>query len=1343
VRPLIPEFIYRQFEQDNLHGTMQAYAMFFDLSGFTSMTEELMKQGNEGAEALSVLLNGIFEPMVRLVYGEGGIIPHFAGDSFVAIFPQSVTDPRRVFDTACRILDLYRKEDHRQTPFGSFRIDLKIGVSLGQVEWGIVGFAMRRAFYFRGEAIDECARCQVLADKEDMVADAALHSLWKSVGIFGFEIRPGYYAYHFEHPVTDFSGIGRPMPNPQQSVLQHFFPQEVLEFDRGGEFRTVTALFLSFMGVEDHDAMEKLATVILEAVNGFSGYFKEIDFGDKGGVMVAFFGAPISFERITNRTLECALNISQSVAELRQHIPALRIRMGITSGTAFAGLVGGMERCQYAVVGNRVNIAARLMVNASWGEILVDDHVERERGYRFVFKGNITYKGLESHVPTFVLQGQEGLRQTDYHGPMVGRVEELDALLRFARPIFNRTFAGITYLFGEAGMGKSRLVHEFREQLRREGTLGWYVFQADQILRKPFNLFTYFLKSFFGQSPEKSPQANRKQFDNHFETVLSQCRSLPESHMPAVIELMRTRSILAALVGLHEDNSLWEQLDARGRRENTFSAVLNLIDLLSLISPVVLVMEDVHWLDSSSREMTHDLLKVLRNRPALLVLTARPDDDGQLQHALDENVLNKNLVPVLELDLGQLSDSDLRRMAEKKLGGPIAEPLLDLLKRTTNGNPFYAEQMIGYLEESNLLEKPGNGADIDIREGEEEIRLSDSINSILTARIDRLSTLVKETVKAAAVIGREFELPVLSEVMRSQEPLGETDLEHSKVLREQIRKAERGQIWQAMNELRYIFRHSLLREAVLDMQLRTRVRELHHLIARAMERLYADRLEERYYDLAYHYGQAHDREKAIEYSEKAADRFKRNFQNKDALESYEKLLALFKPSRVTDIARTMLKKGAVQELIGLWEDAGVTFSRALELAGQSNDLVLIGRANDKLGHLLILQGKYEDARRFLNTAASSFEQADDYRGIVKTYGNLGDLYFRQGMYEEARSYFTRSLEMAGNSGRSPAVAQIAANLGLTLMNQAEYETGIQFLRQQLAYCTDANNKLGMAILYTNLGIVYAEQGSYDLAGECYRQGLERSDELGNKQLMAIGTGCLGSVHQQKGEYETAMELFQKDLLICQELGDTQGIAIAMGLIGELYAIQGRFREALSHLQEYHSLSQKINYRKGVAKAVNTLGDVYFSLGDYDSSVRYYQHAVDIARKIDNKLVLAQSLVEQCQPLRMQGHFERSKKLLAEATELARLLSNPDLNFFLSLQTALLTRDQGAPTEAVTTLSTLLQSTERISQKALLTFELWKTTSLDSWKSQALSHYTTLQSIANSHTVRSRLADLNC
>jgi predicted ATPase len=204
--------------------------------------------------------------------------------------------------------------------------------------------------------------------------------------------------------------------------------------------------------------------------------------------------------------------------------------------------------------------------------------------------------------------------------------------------------------------------------------------------------------------------------------------------------------------------------------------------------------------------------------------------------------------------------------------------LLELLQRMTQGNPFYLEQMADYFREADLLKNTGGLLQLK----NQDIQISDSVKQIMMARIDRLSGLVKETVKAAAVIGREFELPVLSAVMARQEEFVSKNGDLDLVLREQIQTAEKWQIWHAMNELRYIFRHSLLREAAYDMQLRTRLRELHQLIAEAIEQLYPNS-EERFVDLAFHYEQAEDEKKTNKFLEKAARYAQRNFLNRQAL----------------------------------------------------------------------------------------------------------------------------------------------------------------------------------------------------------------------------------------------------------------------------------------------------------------------------------------------------------------------------------------------------------------------------------------------------------------------------
>ncbi|MEM8908070.1 MAG: tetratricopeptide repeat protein, partial [Bacteroidota bacterium] len=946
-----------------------------------------------------------------------------------------------------------------------------------------------------------------------------------------------------------------------------------------GEFRRVISIFISFRGIDTHAELDRFVTIVLKQIYNFSGYFKEVDFGDKGGVMLGFFGAPVSFENNIERALEFVVAIQEELAPIQANSP-LQFRIGITSGLAYTGIVGGVERCQYAAVGNRVNIAARLMIKAKWGEVWVDEAIQKNRLFKFSHQGDIQYKGIEKDIPTYKLIGRNIEEKPAYTNQMIGRDEDLKELLEFILPILDGQYGGAAYIFGEAGIGKSRLSYELRKQLKAQKDIDWMVCQADQILQKPFNPFIYALKNYFEQSPENSAKDNQDHFEKHFNGLLED--SLRADHRKATVirkELIRTKSILAAQIGILYSDSLWEQLDAKGRYQNTLDALANFLISLSLIRPLVIELEDGHWFDKSSIDFLQLLIRELRDFPIFLLVTSRYTDDGSKPFLWKEEVLRKNQIHCKELDLNILQPEALHHFAELKLGGKISRAFSELLSRTTNGNPFYLEQIIEYFSESDLLRKANGEWHIK----DMSIRVSSSINSILMARIDRLSKLVKETVKAAAVIGREFEIPVLNEVMKVNDDFVRKNGNVFSVLREQIQAAEQGQIWRSMNELRYIFKHSLLREAVYDMQLTTRLRELHQLIASAIEKLYPESIEERYVDLAFHYGQAEVEDKTNEYLEKAADYARKAFQNAQALDFYDKLLSNTEqdgqPVRKINV---LLKKGSVLELIGEWEACETVYHQALDLARQLTDEQLLGQASQSLGRLLMLKGNYEAARTHMELALTYFERIVSEAGIYKAFGNLGNLYFRQGHYEEATAYFTRSIQLSRHLPYTPANAQTVATLGLTHMNLGNYEEGIQCQKAELSHCSERGDKRSMATLYTNLGIVYYEKGDYDNALNCYEKGLALSQELGNKLLTSIAIGCIGSVYQQKGDFDRAMENYLQDLELCEQLGDKQGTAIAIGLIGELRSVEGAFDIAIQYLEKNLELCEALGYQKGIA-----------------------------------------------------------------------------------------------------------------------------------------------------------------
>jgi len=1316
---------------------MSAYTMFVDLSGFTALTETLMREGTPGAEHLSIILNQIFAPLVELVYAKGGFIPYFAGDAFTAIFPATAqhSGAKEAIHTAIAARQLISE---RGDTFGDFVIGIKVGLSFGDVEWGIVG-AGNRAFYFRGEAIDKCSECQLKARQDEIVIDDALHEQLDGKHFLLEEIDHGFYKLigHASQPTVQVTPAVLPPLN--EEVAAAFLPPPLREQSFEGEFRIVIAVFISFNGVDSHQQLDNFASVVLEQINDFSGYFKEIDFGDKGGVLVCFFGAPVSFENNVDRALEFVLSLKEELSLLQEN-SGLEVRAGITIGTAFTGIVGGEERCQYAVVGNRVNLAARLMTFADWGEVLVDGEIQRNRHFRFQHKGDIKYKGIKGNVPTFKLIGRDFDMRPAHLGQMVGRNIEMDQLLQFATPLDEGKSAGIAYVYGEAGIGKSRLSFELRRILHEEGDYAWCLCQADQILRKPFNPFVYFLKNFFSQSADHTQAANWSNFDQAYDDLLTGIALLDGVEAErAHRELLRTRSVLAAMVGLVSPGSLWDQLDAKGRYQNAIQAVLNLWGALSLQRPLVIELEDAHWLDDSSEELLTEFIRQMNRYPIMLLVTSRYRDDGSKVVIVNQDLLDVLGIPQLEVNLNVLQPEAVNTFAATRLQGPISATFFDMLLRTTNSNPFYVEQVLEYFLESNLVIKEEGKWTMK----DKNIGLSNSINAILTARIDRLSTLVKETVKAAAVIGREFEVPVLTEVMKVQEEFIKRDNNTQSLLREQIKTAERGQIWLAMNELRYIFRHSLLREAAYSMQLRARLQQLHHLIAEAIERLYADTIEERYVDLAFHYEQAGVFDKTCEYLRKAADYARGNYQNQQALEYYERLLKkLGRQKDAVDEIKTNLKKGKILELIGRWEECRHTYERALQLAKKSRDVVMLGQANNSLGRLLMLKGDYAKAMGYLQTSAGLFESVDDKLGTAKVYGNLGNLYFRQGNYAEAKEHFEQSIAIGMRSG-STAAAQIVANLGLTYMNQGNFDEGIRCQQAQLAICERNNDKQGMASLFVNIGIVYFEKGDYDEALASYEKGLLLSEELGNKQLTAIAIGCIGSVYQRKGDYQTAMEHFHHDLEICEELGDKQGIAIALGLIGDLLNVQGESHKAIDYLQKNLMLCEELGYQKGIAKAVNTLGDVFAYLQQYDRSLYYYNRAIEVTRKINNKLVLGASLVEKGAVLIAMQQFGALDVLCKEAQALAEELGNPDLLFesrILSLKNLYFS---GQAQQAISQLQELLQTVLSKEQEAAVYYELFKMGGENaSYRAAALSLYEDLYRDTPRFSYKNRIDQLS-
>ncbi|MFZ4427302.1 MAG: tetratricopeptide repeat protein [Saprospiraceae bacterium] len=1297
MKALIPHFIHQQTLAQQWQGTISGYAMYVDLSGFTALADTLMAKGSSGAEELSQLLNDTFGPLVKAVYARGGFIPHFAGDAILAIFPGENAG-LEALDMATFAMHSFHR---RQPSPEGHAIGLKIGLSFGEITWGIVGKEYH-TYYFRGNPIAQSALCQAKAKNPNtpVIIDTAFRLKVFGTGIGCDEIEKGYFAAAL--PAT-FNETTRPkcrLPRLHKDIVMGFLPQSLDYNQKNGEFRTVVSLFVAFEEITDPITLDRFIAFAATHIRSFSGYLKEVDFGDKGSVLVCFFGAPVSFENNGERALEFACSLREKASSLQEAAP-IRLKTGITEGFAYAGIVGGKERCQYALVGTSVNLAARLMAAAQWGEILVGPSLHKSRLFHFQFRGDIQYKGMGQAIPTYCLAGRIKQHTEGFSGQMIGRAAELSQVLHFSQPLHNAQPAGLVCMFGEAGIGKTRLAAEVRYQIAARGDVGWAYCPAEQILRKPLNPFVFFLKNYFNQNTEETTTGqNLAAFEQRFRQCTEQ---LSTSGKPRLLEeLRRTQPVLAALLGHFAPDTLWERLDARGRYENAIQAVVNLLCCEASLRPLVVHIEDAHGLDEHSCDLILALLRRAHQFPMLVMITSRFGDNGEkppFPEKLHEKFPD---LPYLEIQLNTLDKPLVRALAENHLGGKISNDLFDTLLRYSNSNPFFIEQLLEYFEEQHLLIHQTEAWTL----RDPAIQLSNSIYTILTARIDRLSGLAKETVKAAAVIGREFELPVLEELMLSyKEFLHEKENARS-LLEQQIATVEKGQIWKPAGALKYIFSHALLREAAYGMQVKTRLQQLHRLIAETIEKLYHDRLEDRYFDLAFHYGQAGITQKTMEYLQKAGDYALSQYENRQALMYFQKFLALQgKSANREKRFEILLKKAKILENLGEWEQCDETCQEAITLAKNIRNTLFAAQAKNAYGRLRMLKGDYFEAASLFRKALQAFEVLDQGIGTAEALGHLGNLFFRQGQYEISEQYLLRCIETARNLAQYRLDAQFVANLGLNYMNQGNYAAAISCQQEHLAFCRYNNDRQGMCVMFVHLGIVLLEKGDYAPALEHFQQGLDLSNELGNKQLTAVALGNIGEIYERQGDYRQAMDHYRKDLELCESLGDKQGIAIALGLIGQLLNIQGEFHRAIEYLQKDLMLCEEMGYLKGSAKALNTLGDIFFNLKECSRALHFYDRAIALTRQIGQPLLLGLSLAEKGAVLLETGNHTLLEATVKEALDVAAAVGNPDLTFEARILEARTHITHKRIARAKNILESLLGGQPSPDQEAAIFFEL--------------------------------------
>jgi class 3 adenylate cyclase/tetratricopeptide (TPR) repeat protein len=985
---------------------------------------------------------------------------------------------------------------------------------------------------------------------------------------------------------------------------------------REGERREVTMLFADVKNStalgsqldpeEFHRKLDPLMKRFTRCITFYGGYVDKY-MGD--GVM-ALFGAKKATEQDTERAVMAALRMISQTELYNQKLredqappeEQIGIRIGINSGLVRVGKVGEEREGDYTVIGSAVHLAQRMEANAPVNRILLPVHTKEavERCFEFEHIGPVSAKGFAAPVDAYAVlrpKQEKDARWYRRRSLFIGREPELELLNRaFARQ--ERLLKGIhdegedisvVGITGDAGLGKSRLVYEFTSALgERAQTI---LAAASGIVKYPFNLFSNLLGNEFRVQVTEATEEKRRKLEEGFELL---CEGLDAE---AATDLRKQLPLVGALLEIPCDDP---RLRQSGQDWLThLKLALNLV-LLRLVEkktgggkPLILILDDLHWMDESSAAVFEDLMKKLcgdqgeGGKGLLLILQYRQD-------YVPPAALS-GLPGFRQLELQPLSDNEIMRLLRYHTSGrELPESTLDKVKQLSTGNPFYLEEWCNYLEElpkHELFDLP----------------VPNNLHALILSRLDLLDGAIRLLLQKASVIGQEF----LVEILRWMEDrlYNPTDLEGT--LTDLERQAFILRLL-GFDYSAYFFKHIITRDVAYQTLLLENRAILHQLAAEAIEELFPERTQEFLYQLADHYHRAGVGGKASFYLEQAALAAKKAFSNRLAIELFGKLLG-------------WMEKGEQSGTVKRWN--GETESVTLASAGRSAGFSRYERSASSLTPARILLhlaeikwliGAWDDSDLDLKEALARAEESGETEALFDCHRLKGISSFQRGKQEQAKAEWETCLQLADSLSDHPSsVIPAPGSSGTSIADSWGGNAGIQPLSvQETQYHTLK------AVVHGNLGIWHQHHKHYDEAIANHELSLRHAAKVKDELRQARSLSNLGLIHLNLKEYTKAEEHFTRCLQIAEANHYLKEQSIALGNLGYLYQRQELPDKAMDHYQRKWLLVDKMDDKAELIKVLGNIANIHRDRGEHREALEYYQKVLALKQGLGNNLELA-------------------------------------------------------------------------------------------------------------------------
>jgi class 3 adenylate cyclase/tetratricopeptide (TPR) repeat protein len=977
-----------------------------------------------------------------------------------------------------------------------------------------------------------------------------------------------------------------------------------------GERKQVTVLFVDVSGFtslserldpeEVHRLMRHAFDLMLAEVHRYEGTVNQF-LGD--GIM-ALFGAPIAHEDHARRAVHAALGIARTLetwqSELAPRGITCRVRQGLNTGLVVVGAIGGDLRMDYTAIGDTTNVAARLQQIAEPGRVTISDGTHRlVRGYFDTRRiGEVHVKGRDEPVVAWeALAARESrtrLEAARERGltPFMGRDRELGLLLEAFDTA--RTGQGrVVFIVGEAGIGKSRLLHEFRRHLG--DAAAWHEGHCLSFGRTmAFHPLVDLVRRRFGIDESDDDAAIVAKIEHGVREI--------GDHLQSMTPYLR------ALLSVDPGDSDVRGMSPAQRRAETFDAMRRLLAGAADPRPQVIVVEDLHWIDSSSEQF---LVSLVNSAPALrvlLVFTYRPGYTGPF----GDRTYVTRIVPAA------LSADDGARMAAAVLDADVLpDELRDMLGARAEGNPFYIEELVKSLGESGALRSVEGR--LVLSRPAHELTIPDTIHDVIAARIDRLGEAPKRTLQLASVIGREF-------TRRLVDRLAEIRERSDELLRE-LTALELIHERRLYPELAYMFKHALTQDVAYESLLVQRRKELHGVVGRAIEELYADRLSEHYEMLAHHFSKSEDWERALEYLRRAAEKATRAFALRPALDLYGDALEAVRRlgDRVPASTPMAIHRARADLFLGIG-----AFRRSAEEAEQL--LALARRVGDRAaeaGALVQIASALQWSEDF-SGAHARVQEAIDIAEPAGARAQLGGAIFVRGYLKGLNGHLDdgardghRARALGREVGDANRQAMSLHFLSMISGWQDRYTDGLAFAEEGLCLAREHRLVIPLLRCLWNRASAWHNLGEYHEALAALSEGLSLAEKIGDEAFIPRYLNTIGWVRIECGDFAAGITWSERSYEltnVSSRAGHGTGAerrSFIRNNEGDALMAQGDFAAAANALDESHHTVQHpppsrwMTWRYGM-HCYASLAQLALLRGDPDRARRHADQSLELA-----------------------------------------------------------------------------------------------------------------------------------